>query len=152
MRRSTSSLHEVVEIVENLPGITSAEVLALMPHEPKVNIHRHLSYLAKIGRITRRVERPFKHFPGSNEKPKPKAIPLASTRIHDLEAKIAELQQWKAMAIARFPDLAVDPVVMQARRIAIEAAPEYKDEIERGRRDNSALIRGIVIALTQVAA
>ncbi len=152
--RKRTCLHEVIEIVANLPGITRAEVIDLMPHEPKINIDRNLSYLTKNGRITRSAERPFKHYPPAHgvELPAPKVVPIASARIRELEATVADLQAWKAMALARFPDLAVEPIILQARRIAAEAAPEHADQIAKGLKDSSPIIRAVVMALAEVAA
>ncbi len=152
-RTKSSCLNEVIELIENLPGITRSEVIGFMPHEPKINIDRHLSYLTKQRRITRSAERPFKHYPLAPgvELAAPKVVSIASARIRELEAQIAELQTWKELALGRFPDLAVEPIILQARRIAAQAAPELADQIAKGIKDSTPIMRAVVMALELAA-
>jgi len=148
-------IKEVLEIVDNLPGILSSEVRALMPHESRMNVDRTLSYLSLRGRLRREGRVPYKHFP-ADAAAKPDKVarvaPLASDKINDLERQLRELQAWKQEALARFPDLAVEPIIFRARAIAAQAAPEQIDAINKGHRDNSALIKAVVIALSEQAA
>lgn len=140
--------NEVREIVRNLPGCTAADIITLMPHVKPVDVHRCVYSQAASGRF-QRTGRPYRYTLSDGAPVKPKAIPLTSNVIRDLEARITELLAWKNAAIARFPDLGVDPIVLEARRIAAQAAPDQAADIAAGRRDGSAIIRALVIALTE---
>lgn len=62
-------------------------------------------------------------------------------------AELVALRAWKAAAIARFPELDVDPVVYDARQLAALAQPEFSALIASGEMDTSEFMQGIVVAL-----
>ena len=66
--------------------------------------------------------------------------------------RIAELEAWKAAAIARYPDLAVAPEVLEARNLVADMLREDGDklgaaEVLAGRRDHTPLVRVTLRAL-----
>lgn len=66
-----------------------------------------------------------------------------------LEAELAELRDFKAMALTRYPDLAVPEIVLRARKIA---AAEFEDATTKagflgGQKDKSPIMRAIIAAL-----
>lgn len=67
------------------------------------------------------------------------------TRIKGLLVENQSLLQWKADAIARYPDLAVDPVVLKARQmVAAEIGDSDKasrDAVLAGQRDGTLQMR-----------
>jgi hypothetical protein len=75
-------------------------------------------------------------------------------QIKQLNAQIAELEAWKRDAIARYPDLAVDPVVLKARKLVAEevrAGGDHTlaDQIARGVKDETLMMRVTIKALEE---
>jgi len=78
-------------------------------------------------------------------------------RARELQAKVDELYAWKQAAIAKYPDLGVSPVLMQARKIvadlyrkqpnAIEGNINFAKRIENGEYDHLIEVESAVAAL-----
>jgi len=73
-------------------------------------------------------------------------------RIRTLEATVSELELWKKEAVARYPDLTVDPVVLKARRLVAEevrASGDHTlaDRILAGAKDDGLMVRVTIKAL-----
>ena len=74
-------------------------------------------------------------------------------QIATLRAEVASLRQWKADAIARYPDLDVDPVVLEARRIVADeigtSDPHLVQQVLDGRKDTILPMRVTINALNK---
>lgn len=73
------------------------------------------------------------------------------------EAEVKELRKWKADAIARFPELAVDPIVLRARnRVASILREEGNIEkalmVEKGLLDDGELMRVVISVMKEAEA
>jgi hypothetical protein len=79
------------------------------------------------------------------------ALRVAHSRIGELTAKVVELQSWKAKAIHRYPDLAVDPLVERARKIVAAQRPDRAARILDGTWDHSDPMRCTLAALRSLA-
>jgi hypothetical protein len=85
----------------------------------------------------------------------PKAAPqgdLFSDLIKTLEAEVTALEQWKQAALLRYPDLDVDPLLLEARALLAAEAQEcgsemLADEIINGKRDSSFSVKAMVKVL-----
>ena len=140
---------EVFEVVKELPGTTSGDVVALMPHVHKQTVYSSLDALRVRGEI--RQERPYAggHVtwfanatvtppPPKRRKITPDGVTTVSSpevaqahyqsTIDRLQARIAELEAWKADAIQRYPDLAIDPMLKKARDIVAQELRDSGDK------------------------
>lgn len=162
---------EVLEIIREMPGVSSVEILQLMPHVSKASVFSMVHLLKKQGVITvngsktmrtGKVERKLPTFVlGANPTPnvvrmKRKAPTEAglNMQIKDLNERIAELEAWKRDAIARYPDLAVEPVVLKARKIVADEVraggdAALADHILRGLKDETLMMRVTIKALEE---
>lgn len=140
---------EVLETVRGWPGITSPQLKEVMQLKNPHGVDSTLHYLVKQGRLRRDgIKRPQGYYIATKDAPKPITTD-AGDKIRDLQAKVAELEAWKADAIARYPDLGIPPLLKRARQIAakrFKSEPAHSD-IVSGRKDNSALILAIMDAL-----
>lgn len=77
-----------------------------------------------------------------------------------LEIEVVELRQWKAEAIAKYPDLVpppVDPLLLKARQIAAEVLRESSglgpvvETVLAGDMDDAPAVKAALLALTQDA-
>jgi hypothetical protein len=71
-----------------------------------------------------------------------------------LTARIAQLEAWKSDAIARYPDLTADPIVLKARRLVAEEVRAsgdgiLADRISMGSKDDGLLMRVTIKALEE---
>jgi len=157
---------EVLEVVREMPGIIAADVHQLMPHVKRQAVYAALSNLEMEGAISSvKIPSPngtrfqIKQYtvggeprslrPAKAKKPTDAAKAFMSA---DHVAKIAELEAWKAAAIARFPDLAVDPDVIKARKIVSDMLEKSGDlalahAVAAGQKDETMLVRAVVAAL-----
>lgn len=156
--------NEVLEVIRVMPGLNSGQILELMPHVKRKDIDRIVNRLYVSGRITRQPgpiarngqpanvffisdtgKPPMRQYVGKNGTP-------ADAVFADMKKRVAELEQWKVDAIARFPDLAVDPIVIRARKIVaaeLRATGEagdckFADEVMLGRRDSGLSMRLVI--------
>jgi len=126
---------EVKEIVREMGPVTAAEVITLMPHVARQRVFSTLYSLRARGVISAesvantgsgRRKTVNSHTWGGEpclppsklgklKSPTPKAQAFNDS---ELRAKIAELEEWKASAIARYPDLGVDPDVLRLARLS----------------------------------
>ncbi len=84
--------------------------------------------------------------------------PLLKAEIHTLKAEIdalkAEidaLRAFKARALAAYPDLDVDPMLLEAREIAAELFPDAIERILSGEADNGPSVRAALATLRKMA-
>lgn len=78
-------------------------------------------------------------------------------RLDAANAKVAELEEWKADAIKRFPDLAVDPAVIQARKRVAAMFRSDGDSMKAdaalsGQMDNTPIMRAVTATIEDLAA
>lgn len=163
-QRTTSD--EIIEIIREMPGVTTHDISELMPHVKRRTIIPTLSYLFAKGEVTREELRSennrkmFKYFINPDPKPvarEPKRKQPTEVawhaRVAELEAEISELRAWKRAAIERFPDLDVDPIVIEARKIVAEETratdPALADQVLRGLKDNMLPMRVTIAALSR---
>lgn len=158
---------EVLEIIREMPGVTLKDIADLLPHRKRNAVSAMLTSLHVDGEVLRKLapdainnfgRKPYLY--RINPDPKPPRImqrkhPSAAAyeaRIAELEAKVQTLSEWKAAAIERFPDLGVDPITAEARRIVateIEAAGDkaLAAAVRAGTKDSTLPMRVTLAAL-----
>lgn len=77
--------------------------------------------------------------------------PLLKAEIDTLKAEIDALRAFKARALAAYPDLNVDPMLLEAREIAAELYPDAIERILSGEADNGPSVRAALAALRKMA-
>ena len=163
---------EIVEIIREMPGVTSGQIIELMPHVNSQSVHSALNYLYVRGIAVRELDgetkfgrKPFtwkladKPIPPIRKAPATMAR-RADAQVDGLKRRVAELEEWKAQAIRRFPDLGVDPVILRARQIVAAELRTTNDSSDRasaeavlaGQRDNVLAVRLVVKMLEEKAA
>lgn len=164
---------EITAVIKELPEITAREIADLLPHVATGTISSVIYNMKNRGELIEgRKVMPFKNgqkkFPAYTINPDPK--PLArkmklkvpteaglQARLDEANAKIAELEEWKAAAIARFPDLNVDPAIIKARKIVaaeLKAAGDCNlaEQVLRGTKDETMLVKVTARALEEADA
>ena len=167
-----NTTEEVIEIVEAMPGVTAREIYELCPHRKESSLSSTLFNLKNRGILkTSSKTLPTKIGPREfttyfiNTDPNP--VPPAPRRkqkqptdagykaqIEELKDKIAELEAWKQAAMSRFPDLAVSPIVLKARRLVADEVRAGGDtllanQIIEGRKDDTMLVKVTIKALEE---
>lgn len=163
---------QIIEVVKEMPGLTTSEISSLMPHANKSTVGYYMHRLAKQGIIYEVGKKSSGGGSGRrrnvavyafSDNPQPVAVPVkrkapteAALHIHikELKAQIAELETWKADALSRYPDLAVDPVVLRARKLVADEVRAGGDkalaeQILAGRKDDTLMVRVTVKALEE---
>ena len=144
---------EILEIVRELPGSTREEIAMLMPHERKNSVFRHISHLMKSNRI--RAEKRAKQGSGPGRAKSgyylvPERTLKLVPRDNPLQAELDELRAWKADAIARYPDLGVDPIVLEAREIVAGLVDEkLAADVRSGRKDGCPIMLATIQGLSR---
>jgi hypothetical protein len=133
------------------PGIRSdalAKETAL--HETTVSTAGRV--LIGRGLLTRvRKGRHFHYYPaGAEAAPEPQQLFLSNAPL--LEAEVAELRAFKARALGQYPELDVEPIILEARKIAYRALfdagnRDGADNVLHGHADDTVIIEAIVTAL-----
>ena len=72
--------------------------------------------------------------------------------VETLKAEVDTLQQWKQDALLRYPDLDVDPLLLEARALLAAEAEEQNsraasDAYSNGNRDHTIAVQALVKAL-----
>lgn len=85
-------------------------------------------------------------------KPTPAAINFEA---ESLKKKVEELLAWKAQAIKRFPDLAVHPLMLEARKRVAKSFTDCNDHTKAksviaGECDNSPIVKTVFDVLNEV--
>lgn len=86
---------------------------------------------------------------------KPTSIAI-DARLSDALAKIAELEAWQAHAIARYPDLAVEPAIIEARKRVAAILRETgdtsgADQVMHGNRDHTPIVKAVAATIRDLA-
>lgn len=164
---------EVLEIIREMPGLTSSEIASLMPHKNKVTVASTVFHLKQEGVIEVSGK---KDTVSKDGRPKPILTYTLSTnptpnvikmkrkapseaalhmQIRELQQQITELQAWKAKAVEQYPDLAVEPVVLKARKLVAAELRASGDtslahHVEVGDKDTTLMMRVAIKALEEV--
>lgn len=162
--------NEILEIVRVMPGLTAKEIAELMPHCNASTIASVIHGLKISGalKVTGKKEimrsngwpTKAETFELSND-PTPNVVRMKQRepteaglhmQVKELKAKVAELEGWQRDAIARYPDLAVDPVVLTARKLVaaeVRAGGDNNlaDHVLAGHKDDTLMVRVAVKAL-----
>lgn len=167
--RTNSRKEEVFNVLGLHPNSTTKELCAHLPHLDIDNVsHAISSMVAKgivfvtgkkaeegpSGRITTHRAYSIKYQKAAKD-PAPKAAPqgdLFAQLIKTLEEEVKALEQWKQAALLRYPDLDVDPLLLEARALLAAEAEEdgiqmAADAFINGSRDSSLAVRALVKAL-----
>jgi len=114
-------------VLKELPNLTNQEICELLPQHNPLTVRKRIQIMearnqllvtprprpaGSKGRATLKTY-DVNPTPGKKQPTKP----LTNDAISELKAKVAELEAWKSQAIARYPDLAVDPAVLRARQL-----------------------------------
>lgn len=172
--RNMDIRNEVLEIVRTLPGVDASEIITLMPHVSRATVYCALTKLKAEGVLIVDGKKQLKRSNGApywaskyvlNPSPNPtlnvikmkRRVPTevgVNAQMQELKARIAELEAWKRDAIARYPDLAVAPVVLKARKIVADEVRAggdraLADHIMAGHKDDTLMVRVTIKALEE---
>jgi hypothetical protein len=160
----------ILSALTHFPGATTREIVDLLGNielAPAVNI---INQLYTQGHIFKNGTKPYVGTNGILYKPytyavsdtpiipkpkKPAAKDTTDSNVPaSLTARIAQLEAWKSDAIARYPDLAADPIVLKARRLVADEVrasgdDTLADRISMGRKDDGLLMRVVIKALEE---
>lgn len=140
---------QVIETLKVMPNLTREEIADLNPDKGKADVFFAVQRLKKRGLLAvgakpsprSKGRRTVQTFTIQDEQPK--VVPLVSS-----SDELQELRAWKAAAIERYPDLAVEPVVLEARRIAAQFLEgPAKADVLAGKKDECPIMRATVEAL-----
>lgn len=169
----TSTKAEVLEIIKAVPDVLGREVLELMPHATPSQVYCTLNALKRSGVIIESGKKSVSKSDGFTTKahtyrfvegtptPQPRVmkrkVPTAAgydARITELLEKLHTLEEWKADAIKRHPDLAVPPIVIKARKIVADEVRAGGDtllasQIMAGNKDTTLMMRVTLKALEE---
>lgn len=151
---------KVVDAIRSIPEMCRSEIIFLLSDVSQKQVSNAISRMVHKGQLAvtekpnpaergPRVVQAYTWVGNQKAKRQPVTDPVVG-----LKARIAELEAWKADAIARFPDLATDPVVLEARKIAaaeFDTDPAMRDAILAGRKDECAIMRAVTAALSRGA-
>lgn len=170
---------KVLETLTAFPNITTNEIVDLIPECTRVTLQSTISKLHKRGilmqgpyKVDTRGDgmkysfRTYAVNPSAVKKllapKKPKQASVLTdaglnARLEELKAKVQELETWKEQAIERFPDLAVAPLLLKARKIVAEETRASGDgilanHIMAGHKDATMLVRVTLKALEEAYA
>lgn len=156
-RVSEHVLKAVLKAVRETPGIRSdalADELSL--HQSTVSIATLV--LEKRGLITRVRKGHYHYYPAGAQDVTVEPITATDievaalkAEVEDLRREVEELRAFKARALAAYPDFDVDPMLLEARRIAAELFPDYSKTFLLGEADNGPPVRAALAALRKMA-
>ena len=166
--RPNSRKEEVLNVLRHNPNSTTKELSALMPHLEIDDISHAVSSMAAkdivfvtgkkpesgpSGRTTTHRAYSVKYEKSKDTPPKlPTQSDLFGELVNTLEAEVTALQQWKEAALLRYPDLGVDPLLLEARAL-LAAEAEKQNCIPashnyiNGNRDNTIAVQALVKVL-----
>lgn len=143
---------KILEAVRAMPGSTSKEIAQLTDIGVS-SVSARLSVFVKRGLVRRESG---KHYPGDGKPIIPTKLRMTQgtkdkMHISRLEQRVAELEAWQTEAIRRYPDLAVKPEILEARRVIAEVYTQKGDkqkviEAMAGKLDETALMQVALLA------
>jgi hypothetical protein len=163
---------EIINTVKIMPGLTANEIAKLIPDVKYSTVLSTISNLAKQGVLVNAGYATITKSNGLqvkaskfnyNDNPVPLPVKRKlkaptptgyEAQISKLKAQIAELEAWKEVAVTRYPDLAVPPIVLRARTLVAEevaAGGDFTlaDQIRRGLKDTTLMVRVAIKALEE---
>jgi hypothetical protein len=165
----TTARQQVIEIIKEMPGLTASEIRELLSDDQKCFTDSALNYYSSRGALTwttkpnpragRKMVRAYSLAPEGTmpvqykRRKKASATPAGEVEtIRLLREEIAELKAWKAAAITRYPDLAVDPAVLRARKIVADifakmGDPREAEHARAGKLDERPIMLAALAAL-----
>lgn len=169
--RPNTRKEEVFNMLGMHPNSTTKELSELMPHHTIDNISHAVSSMASknivfatgskreigpSGRVTTHKAYSVKYQKAAKDVP-PNSTPhveLLNDLIKTLKAEKDVLEQWKQAALVRYPDLDVDPLLLEARTLLAAEAMEEGNEFQaadilNGNRDHSFSVRALVKVLSK---
>lgn len=163
-RITMSYTDRVLDLVRSAPGLNAREIATLLPDIKYLTVASTLSYACKSGRLSAEKKIDPNH-DGQNKwalyytyndtpappRPSQAVKPKDDGEVKALRVRVAELEAWKKDAIARFPDLDVDPVVAEARKLVAGQMDNAADaeQVRLGRRDSTLPMRVAIEALSR---
>ena len=170
--KKSDNTEQILEIITTMPGSTWRDVHTLMPHVTASVVTNTLHGMKARGIIRPNGRAQFMRSNGAplfmakyevNPEGKPPeskrevtepSLTALRAQSELLVATITELAAWKDDAIRRYPDLAVDPTVLKARKLAaqeVRAGGDHTlaDQIVQGRKDDTLLMRVTIKALEE---
>jgi hypothetical protein len=163
------NINAILEVIRELPDITSRELYTFVPHIAKGTVSSIIHNLKVRGVLVENGSKALPTLKGvrsypayrvsdnpvppvpklKNDKPTDAALQM---RIDELSRQVCELAAWKTDALARYPDLAVDPIVLKAREIVaaeLRATGDnaLADLVMSGAKDNAMLVKVTITAL-----
>ena len=130
---------EILEAIREKPGITSTELIERLNVMDKAEVYQPLHQMDKDGLIKRDNARPKHCYPIDD------ALRVKAEHNTDLIAtlsrEVSELKEWRAQAIARFPELAISPKVLKASEMVARHFPDRRDAILRGSYDEKPIMK-----------
>lgn len=171
-QRNANVREEVLEVIREVPDSTLSDICTLIPHSTYSAVASTISHLKKAGVVEVSGSRDIVRSNGLAHKtstyrlsanPTPNVVKMKRkepteaglhVQIKQLQEQIAELEVWKKEAIARFPDLAVDPVILKARKLVAEEVRAGGDSVlaeavRAGRKDDTLMMRVTIKALEE---
>lgn len=144
MQNSGQTSREILEIIREIPRSSTVDIATLCPHLRRRIVSATLNNLWRRGVVTREdgdtaQGARWSINPDPSQKPPPpvrrrspteRRVAGSAPDLASQEREISELRAWKAQAIARYPDLAVAPEILQARA---HVADVYKDLGDKAR-------------------
>jgi hypothetical protein len=171
MQKNTAVYEEVLNLARELPGITTRELTTFMPHVSPSVVSTTVHYLKTRGVLVKDGAKQVDTKQGPREFPTYKVsdnpVPAAKkcklkkpteaglqARLDEAHRLIAELQAWKESAMSRFPDLAVSPLVLKARKLVADEVRAGGDlilanHIVEGKKDETLLVKVAIKALEE---
>lgn len=174
-KENVSARVEILEAIREFPGSSSREIATLLPNLPESTVFSIISKLLGAGVIKTsatpkmitmkdgrtKSQRTFeinmdymlKSRSINGTKPKSHArIQNLEKQVAGLKAEVSALTAWKNAALKRFPDLAVSPIMLKARKIAANTLYEadnssLADAILAGKRDDHVAVKIAIEAM-----
>ena len=148
---------DIIDIVEAEPGIDAIRMAAFFGVDHKT-VSERARRLYREGKVDRRDIQLkgvrgvlYGYFPGTGTPPIPderkRKVPTPAgidATIKDLREQLAHLEEWKAEALRRHPDLAVSELTLKARRIVQQTNPGHAPF-----RDDSPIMLAVMAALEE---
>lgn len=160
--------NKVLQTIGMFPNTTTNEIVDLLPEISRISLQSTISRLFKNDVLIKgspKIEireggKPYSartYIVNPNAvgrlkratSPKPASVLTdagLNARIEELKREVQELKAWKNDALERFPELAVPPLLLRARKFAADEARSSGDNqlatsIMCGHKDNTLLVR-----------
>lgn len=143
---------QILEVIRAMPGVTNKETVELTGIAYG-NVTARMSVMRKRGLVKTKENR---HYLGDGKPTVPPKLKMkkstkAELRITELEELVVSLTAKLAEAIAKYPDLAIKPKVLEARKIVADVFNRKGDkqkahEALTGKLDESPIMEVALLA------